>query len=173
MDHFRVKIYARPDSTPDLAEAIPVFHRWIQQRTFHELLIDVADYRHVPQGPGVLLVGYDAFRSLDSGGHGLGLLYTRRTTMEGTVEQKLRAALEAGLETCAKLEAEPEFAGRLRFDRGDLEVSVNDRVLAPNDEDTWRALQPVLRAVFPDADLQHTGDSRDLFTVAVKPTVAA
>ena len=37
-------------------EFVPVFHRWIQtQAVRDQLLIDVADYEHVPEGPGVLL----------------------------------------------------------------------------------------------------------------------
>ena len=35
----------------DLTQAIPVFHRWIQEQALPGLLIDVADYRHVPEGP--------------------------------------------------------------------------------------------------------------------------
>ena len=168
MDHFRVKVFAREGWSADLGEAIPVFHRWIQQQTSDELLIDVADYRHVPKGPGVLLVGHDAMRRLDQGGRGLGLLYSRRTAMSGSVEEKLRSAVDAALATCRLLEAEPEFAGKLTFDAGDLEVSVNDRMLAPNTDETWRALEPVLRAVFPNGKLTRSGEARDLFTVAVR-----
>jgi hypothetical protein len=169
MDHFRVKVYARSDSTVELGDAIPVFHRWIQQNVLpDELLLDVADYRHVPSGPGVLLVGHQAFRSLDQGGRGLGLLYTRRTAMSGSDADKLRSAVEAALATCGLLEAEAEFAGKLYFDKDDLEISVNDRMLAPNNDDTWRALEPVLRAAFPQSHIERAGEPGGLFTVAVR-----
>jgi hypothetical protein len=36
----------------DLEAVIPVFHRWIQEQIFDELLLDVANYSHVPDGPG-------------------------------------------------------------------------------------------------------------------------
>jgi hypothetical protein len=148
MQHFQVKVFAAAGSAPDLGEAIPVFHRWIQQRVFDELLIDVADYRHVVQGPGVILVSHDAIRSLDQEPPGLGLMYSRRTALEGTVADRLRQALDAALAACDRLEAEPEFAGNLRFDRGHIEVRVNDRLLAPNNDATWAALEPELRNVF-------------------------
>jgi hypothetical protein len=93
MQHFRVKLFAREGSEPDLSAAIPIFHRWIQSGVLGEMLIDVADYRHVPKGPGVVLVGHDAFYSLDSAGGRLGLQYTRRTAMEGSTEEKIRSAL--------------------------------------------------------------------------------
>jgi hypothetical protein len=143
-----VKVFAAPGSPPDLSGAIPVFHRWIQQRLFDEMLIDVADYRHVPGGPGVILVGHDAIRSLDQGPPGLGLRYSRRTAIEGCTAAKLEQALEAALATCDQLETEPEFAGKLCFDRTNLEVRVNDRLLVPNTDQTWAALEPELRAVF-------------------------
>lgn len=43
----------------DLKEAIPVFHQWLQEESLPGLPLDVVDYRHVPLGPGVLLVGHD------------------------------------------------------------------------------------------------------------------
>ena len=43
----------------DLEPAITVFHRCIQRGWLEGRLIDVADYRHVPAGPGVMLVGHD------------------------------------------------------------------------------------------------------------------
>ena len=60
LQHLNVKIFAQEPASIDLAGAIPVFHRWIQENVCEELLIDVADYRHVPAGPGVLLVGHEA-----------------------------------------------------------------------------------------------------------------
>ena len=64
IQHVRVKIFAR--ESVDLGAAIPVFHRWIQDRVCPEMLIDVADYRHVPNGPGVVLMGHEASYSLDN-----------------------------------------------------------------------------------------------------------
>jgi hypothetical protein len=132
LQHVQVKVFAGPESMPDLGGAIPVFHRWIQQRAFDELLIDVADYRHVPYGPGVVLVGHEAFRSLDEAQPGLGLLYSRRTAVDGSSREKLQQAFEAALATCARLESEPEFSGKLAFDLRNIQVSVNDRLLVPN-----------------------------------------
>ncbi len=43
----------------DPKEAITVFHRWLQEESLPGLPLDVVDYRHVPLGPGVLLVGHD------------------------------------------------------------------------------------------------------------------
>ncbi len=78
IQHVMVKVFAREPVSIDLGEAIPIFHRWIQDHVCPELLIDVADYRHVPNGPGVMLIGHEANYSLDMTKGRLGLLYNRK-----------------------------------------------------------------------------------------------
>jgi hypothetical protein len=58
---------------------VPVFHRWIQQKSFpNHLLVDVADYAHVPEGPGTLLVSHEANIHFDRDGGKPGVLYVRK-----------------------------------------------------------------------------------------------
>jgi hypothetical protein len=171
MQHFRVKFFARP--TPpdfDLGQAIPVFHRWIQQNALPGTLIDVADYQHVPAGPGILLVSHDAYYGLDQSRHRLGLLYTRRTSMDGPVAELIRSAIAAAARACDLLEKEPEFAGKLSFDRTNFEISVNDRLLAPNTAESYQQLEPELRAALGAGRYQFAsvGEPRELLTVAVR-----
>lgn len=128
----------------DLAQAIPVFHRWIQQQALPGLLIDVADYRHVPEGPGVVLVAHEAIYGLDQGGGRLGLLYNRRTRLDAAPGEALAQAFRAALTACRKLEQEAEFAGAVSFAGGACEVVVNDRALAPNDDAGAARLRAVL-----------------------------
>ena len=174
VQHLNVKIFAQEPAAVDLAVAIPVFHRWIQEQVGEELLIDVADYRHVPAGPGVLLVGHEANYSLDQSFGQLGLLYNRKAPREGTTQDKLLRAFYSALEACRRLEQEPEFHGKLTFDAGHCEVIVNDRLLAPNTEITWQALQPEL-ARFCDGlygrtgyTLDRLGEPRERFRVGIR-----
>ena len=38
-------------------EFVPVFHSWIRNKNLKDhLMIDVADYNHLPDGPGTILV---------------------------------------------------------------------------------------------------------------------
>jgi hypothetical protein len=173
IEHVRVKIFAREPAPADLGEAIPVFHRWIQDHAFPELLIDVADYRHVPNGPGVMLIGHEANYSLDQTKGRLGLLYSRKQP-GGEAQENLRQAYGAAVEACRRLEQEPAFAGKLQFDARDCEFSVNDRLLAPNQEETYRALRPEFDRFFSGIwgagayTMGHTGEPRELFSVSVK-----
>jgi hypothetical protein len=171
IQHFRVKLFATPDSHPRLSDAIPVFHRWIQNKTLPEMMIDVSDYEHVPSGPGIILVCHEAIYSLDK----LGLVYNRRTALNGSVEDRLQQAVKSVESAAELLEKESEFSGKLRFNRNAWEVAVNDRMLAPNTEATWKSLEPVIRRVFDKIigagkyTLQHHADPRELFRVTVAP----
>ena len=42
-----------------LENATGVFHRFIQRGLVEGFILDVADYRHVPNGPGLMLIGQD------------------------------------------------------------------------------------------------------------------
>src|ERR1700682_6208589 len=173
IQHFRVKLFATPTSHPRLGDAIAVFHRWIQEKRLPETMIDVSDYEHVPSGPGIILVCHEAIYGLDQEKGKLGLLYNRRTALDGPVEDRLRQAVRAAESAAALLEEEPEFAGKLEFDRGAWEVSVNDRALAPNTDATWNTLSPVIEKVFDSVmgagkyRLKRSSDPRELFGVTV------
>lgn len=143
LQHVNVKVAAVDAGGFDLSRVIPVFHRWIQDGVLtDELAIDVADYRHVPDGPGVILVAHQAIYGLDQGDGALGLLYDRRAAVDGAPQERLRQAARAALRACRLLEEDAALDGALRFDGGRLQVSVNDRALAPNTEATDRALRP-------------------------------
>ena len=62
-----------------------------------ELLIDVADYLHVHNGPGIMLIGHEADYSLDNRAGRLGLLYNRKEQLDGTTQEKLAQAARAAL----------------------------------------------------------------------------
>jgi hypothetical protein len=171
IQHINLKIFISDAKAFELADAIPVFHQWIRDRVCPEMLIDVADYRHVSAGPGVMLIGHEANYSLDNRENRLGLLYNRKAALDGTFQTRLGQAYRAALEACGRLEQEAVFRGKLKFDRNALEVFINDRLLAPNNEETWLALRPELEKFFSGFTIERTGEPRDLFRVAVSAKV--
>jgi hypothetical protein len=142
--HVIVKIPVDGELAVDPAELINVFHRWVAGQSRPELLIDVADLRHVPAGPGVILVGLQADYALDHSGYQWGLLYRRKDLLPGTNRERLAQAYRSALEACERLEQ--ELDGRIRFSRTRADVIVNDRVLAPNTVETRAAAAPELEA---------------------------
>lgn len=146
MQHVSIKIFVAGGDSPRLVDAIPAFHRWIQRRDLPELLIDVADYSHVPAGPGVVLIGHEANYALDNARNRPGLLYSRKTAGSAVPGDALKQAYDAALTASRRLEAEPEFQGKLHFDPKNLEITLNDRALYPNTEAGWNSIEPELTA---------------------------
>lgn len=141
LQHINIKLYLN-NADADLAPVIPIFHSWIQDQIFDELLIDVADYRHVHHGPGLMLIGHEADYSLDQTDGILGLRYSRKASLPGTNQDRLIQATRATLIAAQKLEADPRLNGNLTFNRRDIQLTINDRILAPNNESTREALTP-------------------------------
>ena len=54
LQKFGIKLYLKANGNFNSKDFIPVFHNWIQDKVVDDhLLIDVADYSHIPDGPGV------------------------------------------------------------------------------------------------------------------------
>jgi hypothetical protein len=170
MQHLNIKLFVEDSSEIKLADAIAVFHRWIQTNAVPGLLIDVADYSHVVNGPGVVLIGHEAYYSLDQGKGRLGFLYQRKARAEGTDVENLRAAFGIARAAAALLEQEPEFAGKLRFRQDRLAITLNDRLLYPHTKETWEAVEPALRAVLDGYTLVPNEDPRERFEVLATRT---
>ena len=175
LQHVNVKIYVDGDLEVDPERFIDVFHRWVAEQSAQELLIDVADYRHVPAGPGVVMVGHEADYAMDNAGGRFGLLYNRKAPLGGSNEDRLRQALKSAAHTCRLLEAEFEQDGLLKFSRYEFEIIINDRALAPNTDDTFNSCKAELHSFLKTA-LGHdqfnlerqSDDPRCRFAVTVK-----
>jgi hypothetical protein len=167
VQHINLKIFIKDGGAIKLGDTVAVFHQWIRDGNCPEMLIDVADYEHVPAGPGVLLIGHQANYSFDNRENRLGLLYNRKAALDGTFQSRLEQAHRAALDACGRLEQDAAFGGKLKFDRNALEVSINDRLLAPNTDESWEALRPELEKFFKGFTIERRGERRDLFRVAV------
>jgi hypothetical protein len=174
LQHINVKLLVASPEDVDLEPLIPVFHNWIQNQVFEELLLDVADYRHVPEGPGVVLIGHQANYSVDNIDNRLGVRYNRKTPLDGNNGQRLEQAARAALNACERLQTEARLGGKLRFNGQDVELFVNDRLLAPNSDGTRAAAEPELRRFFGrlfkggDYQLWYGSDLRRLFGVTAR-----
>ena len=170
IQHVNVKIYLENPESVKLADFAAVFNTWIQKQRLEELLIDVADYLHVYNGPGIMLIGHEADYSLDHRAGRLGLLYNRKQQIEGTTEDKLAQAVRAALIAAQILEKEDG----LKFNGSEVQVVVNDRLLVPNTAETFAALEAEFKSFFDqlyngaEYSLSHNDDRRERFTVSVK-----
>jgi hypothetical protein len=169
-----VKLFAEDSSRFELSALTPVFHGWIQRNVIEdELLIDVADYSHVIDGPGVLLVGHEAQYGLDQNKGRTGLLYSQRRARLDGFANALRYSLQHALRAASLLQKEESLIGKLKFNGQELLLRVNDRLRAPNTPETYRALEPALRAGLAplfgaELSLEPAPASGELLTIQVR-----
>jgi hypothetical protein len=174
LQHVNAKLLVRDPEGVDLEQVIPVFHRWIQERALEETLLDVADYRHVPAGPGVVLIGHEANYSLDHSGGRLGVRYNRKAPLDGSARDRLEQAARSALHACRLLENDPRLEGKILFDGRNLELAVNDRLLAPKTAATRRELEPEMRVFCArlfagkEYSLDYDRESRRRFSVQIR-----
>jgi hypothetical protein len=167
----QLKIFATPDSARAIEseELIPVFHRWIKERVLPELIVDVANYAHVPEGPGIGLIGHGSDYFMDRGEGRLGLIHIRKRSGSPPAE-RLADLARRTLHVASLLEREPALKGKLRFDPSELLFRVNDRLEAPSSDETFGALRGELEALAAQVfggpfELARVGGPKDLFSV--------
>ena len=120
----------------NLDTVIPVFHSWIQEEKTPAVMIDVADYKHVPAGPGVMLLGHADDLGLDNGTRvgeeSQGFYYVRkhgRLADTQPLSRRLQEIWALALTTGQLLEAEPDLD--IAIDPCQIEISLLDRLLYP------------------------------------------
>jgi hypothetical protein len=175
LQHVNVKLLVQNPGGASLEPLIPVFHGWIEnQDAKDELLIDVADYSHVPAGPGIVLIGHEGNYSVDNTGNRLGVRYNRKAAVDGSNQDRLSQAAREALAACRRLEAEPRLDGKFRFNGQDIEIFINDRLIAPNNAATREAFDADFhdfsRKLFrgKEYSISYGEDPRSLFTAFVK-----
>lgn len=170
--HLNVKLLLDQPKRFDLESLVPVLHGWIREKAFDELLLDIADYRHVHQGPGIVLIGHQGDYAVENTDGRFGIRYNRKAGLEGSNHERLKQTTRAALNACERLESEPSLNGDLRFDGRNIELFINDRLLARNDEATRASAEPEFRNFFNelfggDYSLSFNSDPRRLLGVSV------
>ncbi len=173
LQHINVKLLVKKPENIDFSSIVPIFHRWIQNQSLPGKLLDVADYRHVPSGPGVILIGHEGDYSIDNTNGRIGIRYNRKAPLKGNNQDRLRQAMLAALNMCQLFEEESNHSHRVLFDGHNFEISVNDRMLAPNSKETLAANKSDIDAFFgklldtKDYQISSENDRRRLFTIYV------
>jgi len=168
-----IKIPAvRPIPRDELHPFIGVFHRFIQEAAVPGLLIDVADYAHVPDGPGVMLIGHDVDYGIDLTGGRTGLLTVRKRTGDADLAALFRDTLAKSLAAARAIETDASVV--VRFASHEIEVAFPDRLAAPNTAPAFdlasKEIQPAVRAVFGAGariDNAASADPRRVLTLRV------
>lgn len=180
VQHLNVKLFVEDAAQIDTTDYLTIFNEWIQDQVGEDLLVDVADYRHIHAGPAVVLVAHEASYTLDNTDGRLGLLYTRKTVIDGNAQDIIRKAILSVVEACRRLENHPTQKGKLSFHGNELLIGINDRLIAPNTGETYQSfvqeLRPVLDELFNGGTyaLEHNStDPRQRFAIHVLASESA
>lgn len=179
IDRFAVKFPAQATETFDQGSLIPILHEWIREKSLPGTLLDVADYRHVPDGPGIMLITYEINYALDQGNGQLGLYAQRKVGSEGSQADRIADLLRSTQQFGSLLENDRRLAGQIAFKGNEFSFIANDRLHAPNTPEAFAAIQGDLAAaiqqLYPGKTVSLTqvqNDPRDRLTVKVESTDA-
>jgi hypothetical protein len=168
-----VKLFAANPEVVDASAFMPVFQRWIQRKSVEGLLIDVADYKHVPDGPGMVLIGHEGDYSYSYADGRPGLLYVRKVAFGGDLAASVAAACRLALLAAQLLEAEKKLGG-LKFNYDEAQIGLLDRLKTPNTPEEWTSvkaeLEPSLAALYGDTPIELISvreDPREALTVGL------
>ena len=120
------------------AETVPIFQRWIQAGSVPGMLIDVIDYKHVPDGPGIILIADEGDYAYDLSDGEIGLQYMRKRGLPGDLAAALAQAIEHAIIAARQLEAE---VSDIAFDYSKIKISFVDRQRYRNTPEHFAAVE--------------------------------
>lgn len=134
-----------------MAEVQRIFYDWLRLGVLDDVLVDVADYRHVAGGPGFLLIGHECnyqVRLTDNG-----VLEARCSQKRVFANGRCPVAetFTRGVKVCRMLE---EHSGRTRlFDCSRVRVAARDRLSTRRpgfsiEEFAWQVRHSLSRELF-------------------------
>jgi hypothetical protein len=145
VNRLSVKFYLTDASTLEWGTLIPIFHRWIQTHAVEGLLIDVTDYKHVPQGPGLLLIGHEGDYAIDESDGRLGLRYILKREPHDSLASQLATAIRRLQGAIRQLETD---LPNLSFETSIGTIQFLDRLNAPNTPEFFAQAQAELGETF-------------------------
>ena len=117
----------------DVEAFIPVFHRWIREDVVpNELLLDVADYKHIADGPAIFLIGHEADYVVDLTDAKPGLMYVRKRDAGSDLADALGTTLSQALNGVKLTEGDVELKGKLKLRTDAATIVLLDRLNYPN-----------------------------------------
>ena len=173
LQKFGVKLFFNTNESFDSKDFIPVFHNWIQDKIVDDhLLIDVADYSHIPDGPGVMLVAHEGNFSLDQENQQPGIMYMRKTDIGGDFKGRFINVLSTAIQAANNL-SDNNINKEVDFIRNSFRFIANDRRVAENTLENQKLyqdrVQKALTELYPTYEVKYEdisrGNERLAFTV--------
>ena len=179
LQKFGIKLYLKANGNFNSKDFIPVFHNWIQDKVVPDhLLIDVADYSHIPDGPGVMLIAHEGHFSLDQENRQPGIMYMRKTEFGGNFKERFINVLSTTIQAANNL-CDNNINIKVDFISNSFRFITNDRRIAENTYDNQKLYQNEVRKalveLYPTCEVEYkdisTENERLAFTVNVSQDI--
>ena len=179
LQKFGIKLYLKANGNFNSKDFIPVFHNWIQDKVVPDhLLIDVADYSHIPDGPGVMLIAHEGHFSLDQENRQPGIMYMRKTEFGGDFKERFINVLSTTIQAANNL-CDNKINKEVDFINNSFRFITNDRRIAENTYDNQKLYQNEVRKalveLYPTCEVEYkdisTENERLAFTVNVSQNI--
>ena len=176
---FGIKLFLHTSKDYSSQNFIPVFHKWIQDQAIpNHLLIDVADYSHIPDGPGVMLIAHEGHFSLDQENLQPGIMYMRKTELEGSFKVRFKKVLSTVIEAADRLHNN-NINKEINFINNSFRFIANDRLYAENTIENQALcknnIKKVLNEIYPDSNIEFddvsNNNERLAFTVQLSENI--
>ena len=131
-----IKLFTDTPEIIDLNPFLSIFARWRHNKSHSAEWVDLADYAHVPKGPGILLIGQQGNLSLDLAEPGSGILWNNKKGLSGSIEDRIIETFRRGITLAHQLTSEIDYPKTFKPRPGFLQLSFNDRLELPNDPNT-------------------------------------
>ena len=145
LQKINIKLFLDAPTGFDSDFLLEVFGRWRLETG--EEIVDLADYAHVDDGPGCLLISHRWHFGIDFSGGKSGLYYSTRKGLSGGAYERFLQAFAGLIQKSRRLLAEKELPRSVKPRCGELEIVLNDRIIAPNTDPVDAELRPALEKV--------------------------
>ena len=137
----------------DIESFVPLFHNWIQEdRIPNHVMVDVVDYKHIPDGPGIMLIAHEGHFSLDFEDNELGLLYMRKTPLSDNMAETLSGIQQILDFAVGLIKIDSRMGEKIEFS-DEYQFISNDRFKFPKNTESEQELMRVVSGVFNDSIL--------------------
>ena len=137
----------------DLELFIPVFHEWIQKDTIsNHIMVDVADYKHIPDGPGIMLIAHEGNFSIDLENGEVGLQYIRKQPLKNDLINNIHEIKSILNQACNLLTNNEMLREKISFNN-QYRIIANDRYHFPNNKKSQEKFLQYSEKVFKNAEL--------------------
>ena len=164
LQKFAIKLFLNMHESYSSKDFIPVFHSWIQDKVVSDhLLIDVADYSHIQDGPGMMLIAHEGNFSLDQESLQPGIMYMRKTEIAGSFKERFNTVLSTVIKAANRL-SDININKHVDFKPNLFRFIANDRLYAENTADNQdlykQKIQKALDGKYPGRQFEF-GDVSD------------